>query len=312
MREGDEGRPIGDIVNRLTRNGLADNVSQVLRTLAPLEREVTVQDGASYLMQVRPYRGLDNVVDGAVVTFVDISERRASEQVRTKLAAIVESSHDAIVSHDLGGVITSWNAGAERLYGYSAEEAVGRSMSELLDGELPDTWPQIAEALRRGDPISSFDSVKLSKSGRQVEVALSVSPIRDSDGAIVGASVLARDIGEHRAAAARAALLLGELDHRVKNILQIVSAVVRQTLRNTPEPKAFAAEVEGRIGAITKAQSLLTEDGSGHHAAPRADRESNSAPFLRASEGGGFFISGPNHRPGPRAPACRWRWRSTS
>ena len=90
------------------------------------------EDGASYLMQVRPYRDLNNVIDGAVVTFVDISERKKHEQARALLAAIVEGSQDAIVSHDLAGLITSWNAGAEQLYGYSATEAIGQPMTMLL------------------------------------------------------------------------------------------------------------------------------------------------------------------------------------
>ena len=186
-------------------------------------------------MQVRPYRGLNNVIDGAVVTFVDISERKQHEQARSRLAAIVESSHDAIISHDLDGTITSWNAGAERLYGYTAAEAIGQSMPKLLDGALPDDWPQVLARLRRGEQIAHLDSTKVAKGGRAIEVSITISPVREGDGRIVGASVVARDISERRAAEQKNALLLGELDHRVKNILAVVSAVVSQTLKTSPD-----------------------------------------------------------------------------
>ena len=155
---------------------------------------MVAEGGASYLMQVRPYRDLNNVIDGAVVTFVDISERKKHEQARALLAAIVEGSQDAIVSHDLEGIITSWNSGAEQLYGYSAAEAIGQSMTMLLAKALPEDWPDVLARLEQGERIAQFDSARTGKDGRPVEVSVTISPVRESDGRIVGASLVARDI----------------------------------------------------------------------------------------------------------------------
>ncbi len=128
----------------------------------------------------------------------DIQERREVKEVRSRLAAIVESSDDAIVSKDLDGIIQSWNAGAERIFGFTREEAVGRSITIIIPPEMQDEEAQILKRLRKGERIDHFETVRVAKSGKRLDVSLTISPIRNSRGQIIGASKIARDITESK------------------------------------------------------------------------------------------------------------------
>jgi PAS domain S-box-containing protein len=141
----------------------------------------------------------------------DVSERKRAEVVQAYLAAIVESSDDAIISKTLQGIITSWNKSAERLFGYTASEIIGLPISTLIPPDRPEEEVEILEKLRRGERIEHFETVRLRKDGRSVDVSLTISPIKDSSGRIIGASKVARDIGERkRADAERDELLMRE------------------------------------------------------------------------------------------------------
>src|SRR5829696_6690063 len=130
----------------------------------------------------------------------DITERKQGEEVRARLAAIVESSEDAIIGKTLEGTITNWNRGAENIYGYSAQEVLGKPINILVPPDRPDEIPKIHERLRRGEAIKHYETVRVTKDGRLLDISLTISPIRDSSGKIVGASTIARDITERKRA----------------------------------------------------------------------------------------------------------------
>jgi len=183
-----------------------------------------------------------------VNTLVDISERhRAEQRIRDsevrfrQIAAIVESTEDAVVTKDLDGVITSWNQGAQRLFGYSAEEAIGKPVTMLIPMDRQDEEPVILARIRRVERVEHFDTVRQRKDGSAVDISLTISPVRNPEGKIVGASKIARDISERRRAEERQQLLLRELDHRVKNLFALSIGVVALSARSANT--AFALSV---------------------------------------------------------------------
>jgi two-component system CheB/CheR fusion protein len=240
----DVGRPIGDIVKRFTDDHLLDEAQQLLRDLTPRESEVRAEDGRWYVRRIMPYRTLDNRIDGVVVTFVDITQRKqvADAAVR-RLAAVVESSADAIFSKDFDGTIRTWNRGAERLYGYGRDEAVGQSVKMLAPEDRGDEWTKIMATLARGEHVEQLETEHVRKDGQRVVVALTVSPMRDSDGKVVSASVTGRDITERKRA--------------------------EETLRRNEEQFKLMAEHasdrEARLAAIlnTAADAIITIDVRG-------------------------------------------------
>src|SRR6185295_5934987 len=141
-----------------------------------------------------PERDARGEIVGWIGSIVDITERKKAELINARLASIIASSDDAIISKDLGGIIQTWNAGAERLFGYTAEEAIGRSVTMLMPPERADEEPGILERIRRGERVDHYETVRRRKDGTRLDISLSVSPIEDAQGHIVGASKIAHDI----------------------------------------------------------------------------------------------------------------------
>lgn len=182
---------------------------------------------ASYSMEKRCSRKDDSVVwvnltvagvrdDGKLEHFIsvveDITERRKAEEAQFRLGTIVESSDDAIVSKKLDGVITSWNDAATRIFGFTAEEAIGRPITIIIPPHLQDEETMILSRLRSGERIDHYETVRMTKSGRKLDVSLTISPVRDSKGHIIGASKIARDITDRKQAEQSRNLLAAIVD----------------------------------------------------------------------------------------------------
>ena len=235
---------------------------EVLSTGVPVRNvEVSIErpDGSllPVLVNFAPLWNADEEITGAITSFVDISDRKTIEEAAQRLASIVESSDDAIISKDLNGVIKTWNTAAERLFGYLAEEIIGKSVTILIPPDREDEEPAILERLRRGERIDHYDTVRRRKDGALIYVSLTVSPVRDRSGKIVGASKIVRDITERKRRETQIALLSREVDHRSKNLLALVQATVH--LSNGDTPEAIKASITGRIHALANAHSLLAK-----------------------------------------------------
>jgi len=195
--------------------------------------------------------------------------RRTSEQLgeyRTRLASIIDSSEDAIYGKDLDGTITSWNRGAERIYGYTPDEIVGKHISILAPSDRKDEIPDILARIAEGETINHFESMRVAKDGKALDVSISISPLRDAKGDIAGASAIARDItaqkraeGQLHQAQKMEAIgrLAGGVAHDFNNILGIISAC-SEFLRDRVDPATGSAQYIENIKKATERGSALT------------------------------------------------------
>jgi len=168
-------------------------------------------------------------------------------------ASIVESSGDAIISKNLNGVITSWNRGAERLFGYSADEAIGRSVTMLIPQDRHDEEPTIIGRIVRGERIDHYETVRQRKDGSLLDVSLTVSPIMDQAGTIIGASKIGRDISDRKRAEEQQAMLLREMNHRIKNLFTVAASIVSLSARAASTQQELASSARERLTALARA-----------------------------------------------------------
>lgn len=210
-------------------------------------------------LTISPIRRASGTLIGLSSIARDISAQKGLLVARLFLASIVESSSDAILTKTLDGTILSWNKGAERIYGYSAEEIVGKPVAVLTPQNKKDEIPQILERLRKGERIEPYETQRMRKDGTVLDVSLTVSPVKDDQNRIIAASAIARDITEKkktevliRSQLEENNLLVQEVYHRVKNNLQILSSLLDLRSRTLPseEMKSVFSEAIQRIRAM--------------------------------------------------------------
>lgn len=196
----------------------------------------------------------------------DITNRKQIEEARYRLAAIVESSDDAIISKDLKGIVTSWNRRAEKMFGYTAKEMIGRSITAIIPPELLDDEKRILETIARGDRIEHFETVRVTKHGERIELSLTISPVKDETGRIVGAAKIARDITQRKKTEqalrtterlASVGRMAATVAHEINNPLEAVTNLIylakQNAVRNDVREYLGIAEEElDRISHLTK------------------------------------------------------------
>ena len=251
-----------------------------------------------FLAYPTPLRDRSGALTGAVNSLIDITERKRSEEFEKRFFSIVESSDDAIVSKDLDGIIRTWNAGAERLFGYTAEEVIGKSITLLIPMDRHGEESDILSRIRRGECVDHYETVRQRKDGSLVEISVTVSPIKNAEGRIIGASKIARDITERRRAQEQQNLLLREMSHRVKNLFAVASGLVTLSARSARTPADMAEAFRERLGALARAHGLtrpgLINGGEkpGQDTTLHALVQTIFAPYVEPErvKGHGFYI----------------------
>lgn len=277
LRADAAGKDLGDvfrIINEKTRQPAEDPAARALRegVVVGLANHTVLihKDGSERPIDdsAAPIRDELGKVSGSVLVFRDISERRRQERLDAErlanarlLAAIVTSSDDAIVSKSIDGLIQSWNAAAERLFGYSAQEAIGRHISLIVPPDRINEEERIVEQLRAGKRIEHFDTVRQRRDGTQVQVSLTISPIFDEKGKVVGASKTARDITERKQAERRIHQLMSELkeaDRRKDEFLATLSHELRGPLAPVRNSLEIIKRAKGNEALVS--EGLITMD----------------------------------------------------
>ncbi|MDQ3398140.1 MAG: PAS domain S-box protein, partial [Deinococcota bacterium] len=204
-----------------------------------------------------PVLNPDGSYGGAVQSIMDISERKRAEKLRLQLASIVESVEDAIIGMSLDGAITSWNAAAERLYGYPAAEAVGRHISILAPSDRADEPREVIERIRRGEAVGRYETVRVSKDGRLLAISMTASPIKNANGDIIGASKTDHDISRRKAAEEEVRRLNDSLERRIEGRTAELKAVLGNLQNSEARYARIAANAPGMVY-----QFVLRPDGS--------------------------------------------------
>lgn len=205
--------------------------------------------GDVYMVHMVPLRNEAGEVDAGLMIALDITEIKTGEEKSARLAAIIDSSDDAIISKTLESVITSWNESAERLFGYKAEEIIGQTIYKLIPPDREQEEPKILERLKRGERVEHFETKRLTKNGKLIDVSLTVSPVKDKEGKIIGLSKIARDITAQKMEEQRKNDFVAMVSHELKTPLTTINSYVQILLNQAKKEGA-----EFRINALTRTE----------------------------------------------------------
>jgi len=286
-----QGRPIAEVFRLVDEHTQAPIESPVDRALRE-DRIVSSSDNALILARdgseipidhsAAPIRQHGKTI-GVVLVFRDTTERRSARRDAAYLAAIVESTEDAIIGKTPEGVIQSWNAGAERVYGYAAPEVIGRRMLEIIPPDRQHEESDILERMRSGQQMFHFDTVRVRKDGTPIDVSLTISPIRDKSGEMLGISHVARDITEQKRAAEQLrhtqkleslGVLAGGIAHDFNNLLTGIlgnASLAMEDLPPSPARQSIEAVVAASERAAQLAQQMLAYSGKGRFIVEHVD-----------------------------------------
>lgn len=235
-----------------------------LKCPSDLEQKIRRKDGSEFSAEFnfRPLTDSDGDYTHCVWTCRDITERKRAAEESRLLSSIVECSEDAIIGKNLEGIVLSWNQGAERIYGYSAEEMVGQSISRLVPPDHGDEFAEILRYLSLGEKIEHMETERIRKDGQRIFVAVTISPLRDDDGVIVGAATIARDITERK----RAVQALEQSELRYRSLVRAVPQIVWTTnaqgevVEDQPTWREFTGQTLDEIRDWGRLQAVHPED----------------------------------------------------
>jgi PAS domain S-box-containing protein len=199
---------------------------------------------------------------------IDVTEQKGADEARSRLAAIVDSSDDAIASKDLNGIVTSWNGSAERMFGYKAEEMIGKPITLVIPPELHQDEPMILNKIRRGERIEHFETVRIRKNGERIQVSLTISPVKDESGNVIGAAKIARDITESKKIEdalrlnerlASVGRLAATIAHEINNPLEAVTNLLYLAKRDVADSSRVRRHLEMADHELTRVAHITRQ-----------------------------------------------------
>jgi PAS domain S-box-containing protein len=273
--------PIADIMAQLRRDGSWTG-----------EVRHHAKDGRAIFLESR-HQAIESDGEMFVLeTNHDVTERKRADAETARMAAIASASQDALFGLSLEGKIEAWNPAAEQLYGYRADEVVGRHVAVLAHEERRSEQDRILASVCAGETIGPFDTVRLRKDGTSFNASLSIAPVKAADGTVTGMSAAVHDITDRKEWEARQILMSRELAHRVKNSFAVLQSILRSTLKASRSPEHFAEAFSGRLHSLASAQDILTaNDWKGAELGALAQRQ---LLFYLDSAPGRLTISGPD------------------